>query len=95
MGLFVADLAISLDVVYHLIEDQVFEAYMKHLFAAGKRYVVVYSTNKVMRGDAPHVRTAMDSHCAMETQCRARPEPLPRRADFFVYERENAVSPDR
>src|SRR5882757_7489873 len=56
IGLFAADVAISLDVVYHLIEDQVFEAYMKHLFVAGKRYVVVYSTNNEIRDDAPHVR---------------------------------------
>jgi hypothetical protein len=102
MGLLAADLAISLDVVYHLIEDQVFEAYMKHLFAAGKRYVVVYSTNKVMRGDAPHVRTRqfslwVDNHCPQWRLINVvrGPDSLPRRADFFVYERENADSPDR
>jgi SAM-dependent methyltransferase len=32
-GLFAADLAVSLDVVYHLVEDPVFEMYMTHLFA--------------------------------------------------------------
>lgn len=40
-----ADLAISLDVIYHLIEDELYEMYMKHLFAAAKRYVVIYSSN--------------------------------------------------
>ena len=34
-GLFTSDLAISLDVIYHLVEDPVFETYMTHLFAAG------------------------------------------------------------
>ena len=34
-GVFAADLALSLDVVYHLTEDAVFETYLRHLFAAG------------------------------------------------------------
>ena len=55
-GLFGADLAISLDVVYHLVEDPVFDAYMGHLFGAGGRYVVIYATNSEIPGTAPHVR---------------------------------------
>ena len=35
-SLFTADLAISLDVIFHLIEDAVFDTYMTHLFAAGE-----------------------------------------------------------
>ncbi len=34
-GVFRADLALSLDVIYHLTEDAVFERYMGHLFGAG------------------------------------------------------------
>ena len=55
-GLFTADLALSLDVVYHLTEDAVFETYLAHLFAAGQRLVVIYSTDLEMGGTAPHVR---------------------------------------
>ena len=53
-----ADLAVSLDVVYHLIEDEVFEAYMCDLFRAAKRYVAVYSTDadSTPTDHAPHVR---------------------------------------
>ena len=40
-----ADLTLSLDVIYHLVEDEVFESYMRDLFRAAKRYVVVYSTD--------------------------------------------------
>lgn len=40
-----ADLALSLDVIYHLIEDSVFEHYMRTLFAAAERYVVLYTSN--------------------------------------------------
>jgi SAM-dependent methyltransferase len=40
-----ADLALSLDVIFHLTEDAVFEAYMNDLFAAARRFVVIYSSD--------------------------------------------------
>lgn len=52
----VAELALSLDVIYHLVEDEVFEAYMRHLFAAAKRYVIIYASNDEAPSSAPHVR---------------------------------------
>jgi hypothetical protein len=43
--LFKADVSMSLDVIYHLVEDHVFDKYMRHLFAAAERYVIIYSSN--------------------------------------------------
>ena len=43
---FAAELALSLDVVYHLVEDEVFEAYMRDLFDVAGRYVIIYSWNE-------------------------------------------------
>lgn len=40
-----ADLVLSLDVIYHLVEDNVFESYMARLFQAQPPYVVIYSTD--------------------------------------------------
>jgi len=40
-----AELALSLDVIYHLVEDQVFENYMRMLFHAADRYVLIYSSD--------------------------------------------------
>ena len=92
--LFAADLALSLDVVYHLVEDRVFEMYMTHLFAAGRRFVVVYATNSETRDDAPHVRhrhftTWVEDNKLQWRLAQVTPGPNtgPRRADFFVYER--------
>lgn len=42
---FVSGLSLSLDVIYHLIEDHVFETYMKNLFFFAERYVIIYSSN--------------------------------------------------
>lgn len=38
-----ADVALSLDVLYHLVEDPVFDAHLRALFGAARRYVVIYS----------------------------------------------------
>ncbi len=93
-GLFTADAALSLDVIYHLVEDQVFHTYMNHLFAAGKRYVVVYSTNNQIKDDAPHVRHRnfslwVDEHFPQWqlVETVRGPSSQPGRADFFIYER--------
>jgi SAM-dependent methyltransferase len=92
--LFSADLAISLDVVYHLIEDEIFETYMAHLFAAAKRFAVVYSTDEVMTGTAPHVRHRTFSRWIQENRQQWQligvtrgPNDGPGRADFFAYQR--------
>jgi hypothetical protein len=45
LGVFAADLCLSLDVVYHLVEDAVFDRYMRHLFGEARRYVIIYSSN--------------------------------------------------
>jgi hypothetical protein len=93
-GVFSADMAMSLDVIYHLIEDAVFERYMTHLFNAGRRYVVAYSTDDPIGGTAPEVRHRkfsawVDKNCPQWrlAQVTHGPNAGPGRADFFVYER--------
>jgi SAM-dependent methyltransferase len=94
-GMFTADLALSLDVVYHLTEDPVFETYLMHLFAAGRRLVVIYTTNEEMSNTAPHVRHRhftpwIEANCPgwALTGVTRGPNPGQARADFFVYERQ-------
>jgi SAM-dependent methyltransferase len=41
-----AHCTLSLDVIYHLVEDDVFDAYMRRLFQASTRFVIIYSSNK-------------------------------------------------
>lgn len=47
-----ADLSLSLDVVYHLIEDSVYESYMESLFATATRSVIIYASNGRPERDA-------------------------------------------
>jgi hypothetical protein len=51
-----ADLALSLDVIYHLVEDSAFESHMRGLFESAKRYVIIYSDNAECLSNAGHVR---------------------------------------
>jgi SAM-dependent methyltransferase len=39
-----ADLALSLDVLFHLVEDATYDAYLDQLFASARRFVAIYST---------------------------------------------------
>jgi SAM-dependent methyltransferase len=98
-----AELALSLDVVYHLTDDALFAAHLTALFDSAERFVVVYST------DGPLPRSvrqgAHERHRAFTPWVHAnRPwwrltqrvtNPYPPRtpggptsaADFFVFER--------
>ena len=55
---FKAELALSLDVIYHLVEDRIFELYMKYLFSAAEKFVIIYSSDSDENRpfQAPHVR---------------------------------------
>jgi cyclopropane fatty-acyl-phospholipid synthase-like methyltransferase len=99
-GVFRAQLALSLDVIYHLTEDPVFELYMRHLFAAAEQFVIVYSSNAEMPDAESHIRhrefTAWVAATLPEWRLAHRmPNPYPvsddRRsgsfADFFVFQR--------
>ena len=41
-----ADLALSLDVIYHLVEDEVYYTYLKNLFGSARKYVIIYASDK-------------------------------------------------
>jgi SAM-dependent methyltransferase len=41
-----ADCAMSLDVIFHLIEDDVFARYIQQLFNCGRRFVMIYALDR-------------------------------------------------
>lgn len=52
-----AELALSLDVIFHLVEDEVYRDYLDRLFASAMQYVVIYSTvQESARKTLRHVR---------------------------------------
>lgn len=53
-----AELTLSLDVIFHLVEDSVFTDYMDRLFDSSEKFVVIYSSNTDHNpaDTAPHVK---------------------------------------
>ena len=96
-----ADLALSLDVIYHLVEDEVFETYMQRLFSAAIRFVIIYSSDVDKGSHSPHVRQRqftkwVKANRSDFTMSRKIPNPYPYSekepeettwSDFYIYQR--------
>ena len=52
----VHDMSMSLDVIYHLVEDDVYHTYMNQLFDSAEKYVLIYASDKNTTATAKHVR---------------------------------------
>jgi len=50
-----AELVLSCDVIYHLIEDDIYKEYMDNLFSMSNRYVIIYAKNEDIN-HAVHVK---------------------------------------
>ncbi len=96
-----AQLTISLDVIYHLVEDEIFEAHMRRLFDSSQRFVIIYSSNTDVNETktAPHVKHRKFTEWVATNHSRWRlkshiPNKYPFKgnaregsfADFFIYE---------
>ncbi|GIU18909.1 MULTISPECIES: methyltransferase domain-containing protein [unclassified Shewanella] len=102
-----ADLAISLDVIYHLVEEDTYEDYMHRLFNSATRFVIIYSSNTdvQLKLQAKHVRHRQFSDWVeLNTQWvlkRYIPNQYPYSgdeqegtiSDFYIY--ENTLSTSR
>ncbi|MGI9295547.1 MAG: class I SAM-dependent methyltransferase [Pseudomonadales bacterium] len=94
-----ADLVLSLDVIYHLVEDAVFEKYIADLFAAAKHWVVIYSSNYDSKQVKAHVLHrkftdhiagnikgwSLHEHLKNKYSFAAGESQTTSQADFFVY----------
>lgn len=102
-----AELTISLDVIFHLVEDSVFAGYMDRLFGSATRFVIIYSSDTDANpvGQAAHVKHRNFSEWVSEAKpawqmTRRIPNEFPWAgdtnngsfADFFIYERANGPS---
>ncbi|HSR56423.1 MAG TPA: class I SAM-dependent methyltransferase [Alphaproteobacteria bacterium] len=102
-----AELALSLDVLYHLVEEDTFTAYMQRLFASASRFVIIYSSDQdsPRNPKAEHVRHRhftpwIEANMADWTLMRHIPNRFPYHgdhregsvADFFIYERSQPAA---
>lgn len=92
-----ADLTLSLDVIYHLLEDRVYLEYLRSLFRMSHRFVIIYSSDRVGEREHRHVRhRRFTPDVAREFPqfrlIRSIPNRYPERsfAEFFIYERTSS-----
>jgi hypothetical protein len=97
------EICLSLDVVFHLVEDAVYDRYLEQLFSAAERFVLLYSSNIEASTPDAHVR-----HRAVVIQALQRfpgwrvaamlPNPYPfdrgrpdetSFSDFFLFTRQS------
>ena len=96
-----ADLVLSLDVIYHLVEDEVYFQYMENLFKASKRYIIIYSSNKdeihTTHVKHRHFTSFIEQNHKEWTLIKKIPNKYPYDeknpgntsfADFYIYERD-------
>ena len=91
-----AELTLSLDVIYHLVEDRVFSEYMDRVFSSSDKYVIIYS-NDIEDCGSPnksHVRSRKFSQWVLDNakswklkEVIKNKFPKESTADFFIYEK--------
>ncbi|MGB7406172.1 MAG: hypothetical protein WA906_10805 [Pacificimonas sp.] len=99
-----ADMTLSLDAIYHLVEEEIFDTYMTQLFDAASDYVIIYASNEERPQKVPHVRhrrftdwvedqrpgwTLLD-HVANPYGERRSNQRNTSFADFYVFSRSSA-----
>lgn len=95
----VCDMVISMDVIYHLIEDENFEKYMHDLFNASDKFVLIYSTDHELNEslNAPHVKHRKFSDYILREfpswELILKPQPRLGDAQYFLYRKGPYVHP--
>lgn len=98
-----AELTLSLDVIYHLVEDTVFTDYMNRLFDSAERFIIIYSsdTDENPEDTAVHVRHRKFSNWITSNKAEFKfvthiPNKYPYNietkrgsfADFYIYSKD-------
>jgi SAM-dependent methyltransferase len=101
-----AQLTLSLDVIYHLVEDSIFVDHMNRLFDSAERFVVIYASNTDVNLDSqpPHVKHRNFTKWVRQMKPNWRLiEQIPNRfpvganakygspSDFFIFEQDDVL----
>ncbi len=90
---FQADMAISLEVIFHLTEEHLYRLYLQHLFALSRRWVLIFSSDEAdpTAGVFPHFRQRHFSADVPEGWVLRERINNPHRersvSDFFIFEK--------
>jgi hypothetical protein len=94
-----ADLTLSLDVIYHLVEDDIYRRYLRNLFSTSRRFVIIYSSDSAAKSATPHVHhrrftNDVERDFADFRQIDRIDNRYPEQSfcSFFIYERARYMS---
>jgi SAM-dependent methyltransferase len=94
-----ADLTLSLDVIYHLVEDEAYDSHLRDLFGVSRRHVVVYASNLNGEGRHRHVRHRRFTEDVARrfpqfqlTRHLKNPHSASSFADFYFFERPSSTA---
>ncbi len=101
-----AEITLSLDVIYHLVENNIFNNYMERLFGTAEKFVIIYSTNtdEALPYQAKHIRHRkfsdwVDTHAKNWSCYRFIPNEEVKTnskfrhfdADFYIYKKMSGL----
>jgi hypothetical protein len=105
-----AELAVSLDVIYHLLENKTYNMYLKTIFNFAQKYVVIYANNtdEQNEGSAKHLRFHKFTNWVKSNRpdwvlAGYVPNRYPFRtddadntsfADFYIFSKKEKLDPD-
>ncbi|MBK8965583.1 MAG: class I SAM-dependent methyltransferase [Saprospiraceae bacterium] len=88
-----AELGLSIEVLFHLTEDDLYHRYLEHLFGAATRWVVIFAPDEPDQtgGQFPHLRPRRFTRDVPAGWRLQRRDTNPHRdismSDFFVFEK--------
>lgn len=89
-----ADLILSCEVLFHLVEPNIFLQYFSKLFELSNRFVVIYSSNKYMLSRSCHMKhrcftSIVEKFFTNWKLLRKISNPYPEEcfSDFYIYEK--------
>lgn len=99
-----ADLVLSIDVIFHLIEDRIYYEYMNRLFSSSLKFVIIYSSDSDLNHSkfAPHFKQRaftkwVEKNFPAFSLIKKIPNQYPYDgteqtsvSDFFIYEKRDS-----
>lgn len=91
---FQAELGLSLEVIFHLTEEELYHLHLQHLFACAQRWVIIFSSNDDDRtgGVFPHLKPRRFLADIPENWILCRQMPNPHAdisfSSFFIFEKQ-------
>ena len=94
-GTFQAEMVLSLEVLFHLVDDATFEKTMDDMFGASTRYVIIFSSNHDEPTPELHIRHRRFTEYVEENYPnfalvkKIENEYEARHSDFYIYEKQS------